>query len=218
MRDGPPALPGRGGQPGPPGWPTPTGPRPAPRRRRSWPLTLALIVVFPIGLWVMWRRSPDLDRTTKGVVIAIAVAVVLVGLIAATSASPRSTAAVAQATLSPAAPAATPTEEPSPTPISTPSPTLSPTPTSIPTAIPAPTLAQAPPAPTQNLCGAPSNPWNYNFCGGALIYDPPSDFCAYFKCSRGWSAASGYVGECGNGTFSLSSGDGGCAEMRPLYG
>src|SRR5712691_4389733 len=49
----------------------------------------------------------------------------------------------------------------------------------LPSSSPSPTPSTAPAA---NLCGAPHNPWNYNFCDGNLIASPSSDFCSYFNC------------------------------------
>jgi hypothetical protein len=83
-----------------------------------------------------------------------------------------------------------------------------------------------PPTPTpvvQDLCGAPSNPWGYNFCSGAVIDSPPSNFCDYFDCIPSfWESTNGYVDQCVDGTYSHSGGvshacsyhDG---EKRPLY-
>lgn len=61
-------------------------------------------------------------------------------------------------------------------------------------------------APAVNLCGAPSNPWNYNFCSGNLISSPPSDFCSYFTCISSFWKGTGYVVQCGDATFSKSGG------------
>ena len=78
------------------------------------------------------------------------------------------------------------------------------------------------PASTPNLCGAPSNPWGYNFCGGTPVEVAPSSLCDYFDCiSSFWVNTKGYVTECRDGTFSHSGGrDGACSyhggELRPL--
>jgi hypothetical protein len=45
-----------------------------------------------------------------------------------------------------------------------------------------PQQAPPPPPPPPNTCGAPPNPWGYNFCGGTLIPSPNSAFCSYFDC------------------------------------
>ncbi len=105
------------------------------------------------------------------------------------------------------------------------SPSTNPTPTATPTATPVPAQTTAPPAaPTTNLCGAPSNPWGYNFCGGSPIYDAPSNFCSYFDCIESfWESTNGYLEECVDGSYSHSGGrDGACSynggEYRSLYG
>jgi hypothetical protein len=53
---------------------------------------------------------------------------------------------------------------------------------------------------------APPNPWGYNFDSGALIYNPPSNFCSYFACIASFWNGIGYVVQCLDGTFSLSGG------------
>ena len=72
-------------------------------------------------------------------------------------------------------------------------------------------------------CGAPTNPWGYNHCGGNLIYVPPADFCSLFACTSSfWSATNGYVAECNDGSYSHLGGQpGACSsglgEFRPLW-
>jgi hypothetical protein len=108
---------------------------------------------------------------------------------------------------------------PSPTP--SPSPSLKPSPSPSPVASPTPTPPPAPPV--RNTCGAPANPWGYNFCGGSLIYQPDADFCGYFNCIPSfWKSTNGYVDQCVDGTYSHSGGrQGACShhggEKRPLY-
>jgi hypothetical protein len=53
---------------------------------------------------------------------------------------------------------------------------------------------------------APPNPWGYNYDSGALIYNPPSNFCSYFACIASFWNGVGYVVQCLDGTFSLSGG------------
>lgn len=107
-----------------------------------------------------------------------------------------------------------------------------PTPTTAPTAVPTPapvvaTPAPAPPPappPPANTCGAASNPWGYNFCGGNYIYSPPGNFCSYFSCIPSfWKSTNGHVEQCADNTFSHSGGrQGSCSyhggNQRPLYG
>lgn len=112
---------------------------------------------------------------------------------------------------------------PTPTPTPSPKPTPTPTPTPAPPPPPPTPPAPPPPPPAANTCGAPANPWGYNFCGGNLIYSPPSDFCGYFNCIPSfWQHTLGYVDECQDGTYSHSGGrSGACSyhggELRPLY-
>jgi hypothetical protein len=81
------------------------------------------------------------------------------------------------------------------------------------------------PKPSDN-CGAPSNPWGYNFCdyyAGNTINNPPSNFCSYFSCIASfWSFTNGYVAECNDTKYSHSGGvSGACSshggEWRPLW-
>lgn len=87
-----------------------------------------------------------------------------------------------------AAPAATPA---SPSPIPSPSPSPTPTPVT---------------APVVNVCGAPANPWNYNYCGGNLIASPAADICQYFACISSFWNGTGYVVQCVDGKLSKSGG------------
>jgi hypothetical protein len=112
-------------------------------------------------------------------------------------------AAVATAT-------ATPTATPTPTLAPTPPPTQKPV---VVIATPKPTAPPPPPPPAFNYCGAPANPWHYNFCGGNVIYSPPSNICSYFGCITSfWTEDrpnDGYVIQCVDGRFSLSGGEAG---------
>ena len=57
------------------------------------------------------------------------------------------------------------------------------------------------------LCGAPSNPYGYNFCGdGPLITSPAGDICSYFSCIGYFWSGNGYMVECRDGEFSMSGG------------
>ena len=88
-----------------------------------------------------------------------------------------------------------------------------------------PTPAPRPkPTPTHvvlNLCGAPTNPWGYNFCRGGYIDSPAAGFCSYFDCIANFPNGHGYVVQCVDGMFSKSGGrQGACSyhggERRPL--
>ena len=110
---------------------------------------------------------------------------------------------------------------------STPSPTLTPTPspTSRPSPVSQPTPSSPPPV-AFNYCGAPENPWHYNFCAGnagKYIRNPNPDFCTYFNCIASfWQSQNGYVVECGDGAYSHAGGvSGACSRhsgvLRALW-
>ena len=73
---------------------------------------------------------------------------------------------------------------------------------------PQPTAPPATPA-AVDTCGAPANPWNYNFCSGSTIANPPANFCDYFSCIASFWNGTGYVMECQDGMYSLSGGHSG---------
>lgn len=74
------------------------------------------------------------------------------------------------------------------------------------------------------LCGAPNNPYGFNFCGqGGHIYNPPSDICNYFSCIDNFWNGRGYMVECQDSNYSMSGGiDGVCNDNggteRVVYG
>ena len=88
-----------------------------------------------------------------------------------------------------------------------------------------PPTTQPPPtqAPQPSTCGAPSNPYGYNFCGdGGYVTDQPGNICDYFDCIESFWRGRGYMVECGGGTYSMSGGiRGACSdhdgEDRPVY-
>lgn len=86
-----------------------------------------------------------------------------------------------------------------------------------------PTTDTAPRPPAAfNYCGAPANPWHYNFCGGSLITSPAADVCNYFNCIANFGNGVGYMVQCNDGTYSMSGGRrGACSshggEGRPVY-
>jgi hypothetical protein len=58
-----------------------------------------------------------------------------------------------------------------------------------------------------SLCGAPSNPYSYNYCGrGARITNPKPDICLYFDCIPAFGDGVGYMIECQDGMVSMSGG------------
>jgi hypothetical protein len=77
------------------------------------------------------------------------------------------------------------------------------------------------PKPGDN-CGAPSNPWGYNFCDyyiGNTIPNPPSNFCSYFTCIASfWNQTNGYVVECNDTKYSHSGGvSGACSSHSGVW-
>jgi hypothetical protein len=134
---------------------------------------------------------------------------------------PSATATETPASTATLTPTAKPTLTPSATQSSTSKPTAPPRPP--PTATAVPTKAPPPP-PAPNTCGAPANPWGYNFCGtGGFIYSPPANFCSYFACIPNfWKSTNGYVEQCSDSMFSHSGGrSGSCSyhggNKQPLY-
>lgn len=78
--------------------------------------------------------------------------------------------------------------------------------------------------PAANLCGAPPNPYCYNYCGrGGYISPPAQDICTYFSCIGNFWNGKGYMEECNDGMVSMSGGrPGACSyhggELRPVTG
>jgi len=211
---------------------------PTPWYRSTWFIVLALVLLFPLGLYLMWSRRPGWGRTVNWIVTGVVVTVVtLISVASATAPPPKNIGGAVSAVTSPsAATTDVPTVEPSsaPTASATAPPTEPPTapPTAAPTAPPTPRPTPVPtppptPPPTQpppNTCGAPANPWGYNFCAGNAIYSPPLNFCDYFNCIPSfWKSTNGYVEECADATYSHSGGrSGACSshggELQELYG
>jgi hypothetical protein len=88
---------------------------------------------------------------------------------------------------------------------------------------PAPPPTTPPASHAPDTCGAPSNPYGYNFCGnGGYVTSPPSDICSYFSCIDNFWNGRGYMVECRDGTYSMSGGiRGACSyhrgEEQPVY-
>lgn len=194
--------------------------------QQSWFVILTLIVFFPFGLWAMWTRKPGWRLRTNALVTGFVVLVL--GLFALTSATtpPLHSTPVAARPASPTSSISTPTATSRPT--QTPKPTLTPAPTPTPTPTPRPATPTPLPTATpvvQDLCGAPSNPWGYNFCsGGTVIDNPPHTFCDVFTpcIASFWTSTSGYVVQCVDGSYSHSGGRSGvCSdhggEKRALF-
>ena len=88
---------------------------------------------------------------------------------------------------------------------------------------PAPAPVHTTAATKPSLCGAPPNPFGYNFCGrGGYITSPAGTVCSYFDCIANFYNGVGYMVECGDGTYSMSGGRRGACSYhggvsRPVY-
>jgi hypothetical protein len=97
---------------------------------------------------------------------------------------------------------------------------VAPKPTPKPTPKPAPATTKPV---ARSTCGAPANPWGYNFCGrGPYISSPAADVCAYFACIDNFDNGVGYMVQCNDGMYSMSGGRrGACSyhggEGRTVY-
>jgi hypothetical protein len=195
----------------------------------NWVASVISPVRKPWAAGIWWIPGLRTGASWKLPVIAVAFLLLLAGINSLASQPPSSPTgqAVVESRPSPS-PSATPEAASSPLPVAqSPSPKPSPSPSPTPKATPSPQTAASaaapPPPPPPSTCGAPANPWGYNFCGGNLINNPPSNFCSYFNCIASfWKSTLGYVDECNDGTYSHSGGrQGACSshhgEMRPLF-
>ncbi|EEP73725.1 hypothetical protein MCAG_04052 [Micromonospora sp. ATCC 39149] len=55
-------------------------------------------------------------------------------------------------------------------------------------------------------CGAPANPFGYDYCGGSRIRRPDVRVCDYFDCGQDFWAGTGYLVQCRDGALSLTGG------------
>lgn len=165
------------------------------------------------ALLSQYKRLPRPRKVTPGLGIAAFLLILAFGsaygLFFRVATSQRSPSYVSSVGSVPRAPGS-----PSPTAKSqgTPFPALSQVGKMIPAPTPVPTVApvqQATPTvqPTPER-GVNNNPWGYNFDPGQLIYNPPAQFCSYFKCVQNFysSWAHGYVVECNDSSFSRTGG------------
>lgn len=217
--------------------------------RRTVTVVLSLIFFFPVGLVLLWMR-PDWPVRRRGAITAVvAVLVIIIGatnnpppstttqLSPTTGAGSSNSSADTSAAASPSSavlpPASVTPAVSTPPKSSAPAAVVPPAPAVTTHAAPAPapsTRAPAPPAPSTqappprpSTCGAPSNPYGYNFCGtGGFVSSPPGDICRYFNCISNFWNGHGYMVECNDGMYSMSGGiRGACSyhngEDRPVY-
>ncbi|MFG2058616.1 hypothetical protein ACGFI9_31785 [Micromonospora sp. NPDC048930] len=106
-----------------------------------------------------------------------------------------------------ATPATTPSAVPSLAPAVRVDQTTSPKPRrsrTIPTASPSHDSTPQPGA--ERRCGAPVNPYGYDFCGGSRIRRPAKGVCDWFDCVPGFWSGRGWLVQCRDGTVSLTGG------------
>jgi len=201
-----------------------------------WLLIAAGLAVMALGLIGLARGSLPRFRITSRPLAVGAVALGLVSFVGGTAfagavmQAPPSPPAVTQApsaALPAPAPAIPVTTQLAPTtvpsrataPTTTPAtaaPVRKPPATHAPTSMPPKTTVQ------RSLCGAPDNPYGYNFCGrGSHVYRPPAGICSYFACIQNFDNGVGYMEECQDGMYSMSGGrQGACSyhggELRPV--
>jgi hypothetical protein len=195
-----------------------------------WLLIAGGLGVAGIGIVGLLRGPLPRFRVTSRASAAVALLVGLVGigagsaLAAAVLATPSPPATTSPPVAAPTTPSVLPTLAPTthaprttaPSPATRPPATVAPTkPT---TTRPPATVAQTKPtttrpsatvAPTKraSLCGAPANPYGYNFCGrGGYVLDPPPDVCSYFDCIPNFWNGTGHMEECQDGMYSMSGG------------
>ncbi|WP_130332268.1 hypothetical protein [Micromonospora kangleipakensis] len=86
---------------------------------------------------------------------------------------------------------------------------------------PAPTGSPGKPMPADR-CGAPENPYGYNYCGGSLVRDPAPGVCSWFVCVDGFWQGRGYLTVCEDGRVGMVGGTTGTCPERagrkePVY-
>ncbi|MEU3452837.1 hypothetical protein ABZ671_04435 [Micromonospora sp. NPDC006766] len=98
------------------------------------------------------------------------------------------------------------------TPASTTAPVPSPAAPAVPATSPKPHRTRATPtaAPSrpvaESRCGAPDNPYGYDFCGGQRIRTPDRGVCDWFDCVPDFWSGRGWLVQCHDGTVSLTGG------------
>ncbi|MGW9193022.1 hypothetical protein [Micromonospora chersina] len=105
-----------------------------------------------------------------------------------------------------ATPAATATATPAPPPIA-PAVQVKPKPQRTRTApTTTPSRKTTPQPAAERRCGAPANPYGYDFCGGQRIRKPAVGICDWFECAPGFWSGRGWLVQCRDGAVSLTGG------------
>ncbi|MFI5835038.1 hypothetical protein ACIA5A_15335 [Micromonospora sp. NPDC051300] len=63
-----------------------------------------------------------------------------------------------------------------------------------------------PQPPVERRCGAPPNPFRYDFCGGNRIRRPAAGICDWFECVPGFWSGRGWLVQCRDGALSRTGG------------
>jgi hypothetical protein len=170
------------------------------------PIGLLIIIVVLAGIFAPTPRpasaSGDLTSPSSTAVSTTATPTI-------PSAPPDTSSATALAT-------STPSQTAAPT---SPSPTYTTAPKPKPKPKPKPS-----PSPTHkavSLCGAPTNPWGFNFCGRGHSIRPsalPDAVCSYFDCIPSFYDGNGYMVECRDASYSMSGGiQGACSHHGGVW-
>ncbi|MGC4894670.1 hypothetical protein [Micromonospora sp. DT31] len=115
-----------------------------------------------------------------------------------------------------------------PTPTAVPTSTVTPASTAVPTSTGSPNVAPAvearptagsepsrerpgpsrgtPQPPAERRCGAPTNPFGYDFCGGQRIRRPAAGVCDWFECVPDFWSGQGWLVQCRDGAISRTGG------------
>lgn len=240
-------LPGQANQPpyGPPAGSVPPFPSPPPISGPpvsgpppGYPPTASYPPIPPTGPKKKVGKTGLIIGIVAAVLILCCGGLTLIGALVGNPTPAAKTAAATERSPSPSSPGSPTASAPATMPVAAPPASTAPVATTTPPAPPAvhttgpaakpttraPTTKAAtqPPAAPVDLCGAPANPYGYNFCGGSTITNPPSDICNYLSCIGNFWNGRGYIEQCQDGMFSKSGGiQGSCSShggnRRPLY-
>ncbi|RZU73537.1 hypothetical protein EV384_1943 [Micromonospora kangleipakensis] len=151
------------------------------------------------------RFSARVPGGRRTVAVAAALALVVPAMLFESDPPVRPGSDVASA----ATPAATATPTPRPVaPVVRVETTIAPKPRKRTGAAPTPSQSRtaAPQLAGERRCGAPANPFGYDYCGGSRIRKPAERICDYFECVPGFWSGRGYVVQCRDGMLSLTGG------------
>jgi hypothetical protein len=158
-------------------------------------LLVAYSVPVPLGAFAL-SQPPDAGSVATTSNVPAQPTASPLGLLPAPT--PTTAMTVPPVPTAPPPPSASPSATPAPVSLTT----STPMPFTSMSALPSPTPSATPVPVMVNLCGAPANPWGYNFCGGAVVMSAPSNFCRYFVCVPLFWSGNGALVECHDGMYS----------------